>query len=90
MIAPVGLRVGRGLLFTSKRSLVDRIDIPKGKGNVCGMEFLAKANFFELIGYFVLSCVVTAAVLAYGHKIPYEVIIFVGFTSAILGWLQGC
>jgi len=52
------------------------------------MEFLAKANFFELIGYFVLSCAFTAAVLAYGHKTPYEVIIFVGFTSAILAWLQ--
>ena len=52
------------------------------------VEFLAKANFFELIGYFVLSCFVTAAVLAYGHNIPYEIIVFVGFTSAILAWLQ--
>jgi hypothetical protein len=30
MIAPVGLRVGRGLLFTSKRSLVERIDVFDG------------------------------------------------------------
>ena len=55
------------------------------------MELLAKVlTGFELIGYAVFSLVFTAAVLAYSQKIPYEVIIFVGLTLTILGWLQGC